>query len=1016
MLNGLKKWFNEILESSTKANLESYLTLDTADPHQSVFLSRDGSLATVVRVDGMRKMMGMEEMARITNASSDALHPFMLGPGHAIQVWFMRDPDISIHMLRNMVRPARETAAAIPLDLDDVFDERERILPQYLVHESFYIVLWTRTSIFSKQEMERLKIDMKTPSIWPRSIDTGDIFKAVNQLRVKHSSFVSTFIGEMGQAELRMTIMESHDAITAIRASIYPEMTICEWKPWIAGDGDGRSGDTAERMPPARMGTGKHVRGDVSHLLWPRLRDHIFPMGGEIVSPNVVKLGNMYMASVDVLIGPQAIQSFQKFLDSMLSAGEFPWRVSFLIEADGLGKMNIKSLLAALSSWTGGTNPLIRDSIKALQARKISGEAIVKIRTSFATWASTADTRLIEERAGKLVKMVETWGLQTATQNTGDPMDGVMSSALGLAVSSTAAVGAEPLHDVAGRLPWMRDASPFSEGSVLFRTFDRRAWPFQPGSTAHQDTFIDFLYAPPGKGKSVLLNTTTLAFCLNPKSTTGTGGAMLPRVAIIDIGTSSSGLISLLQEGLPEDQKHQALYYRLRMDKADSINPFDTQLGYRKPLPNEESFLVNFLSLLGTEPGKLTPPDGLNDLCRMVVSEVYDKYSDIGRTGSPKPYVKHQDDEVDNAILKYGIEVPDDASWWWVTDELFRKIPNAQRAKIASMAQRYAVPILEDLPSIAGSEKVRDIFGQTTIPGGEPLIKMFERSISSALRAYPILVEPTRLDFGDSRVISLDLNEAAPGAGSPGDNKQTAIVYMLARFILARDFYLYPADVNGAPELYKEYQHRRIQRIRETPKKLVFDEFHRTKAASSVRQQVIVDMREGRKHGVQIALASQMLDDFDKEMLDLGSGFWIMGCSNEQNKEETALKFGLGATARSALNVLNGPLPNGQGSPFLAVLNMRDGMHEHLLINTLGPVELWAFSTTPEDVELRRQLYELLGPREARKRLALKFPGGRAEKEIERRRKVMNQKGRMGMDAEKGIIAALAMEMAENPV
>ena len=38
--------------------------------------------------------------------------------------------------------------------------------------------------------------------------------------------------------------------------------------------------------------------------------------------------------------------------------------------------------------------------------------------------------------------------------------------------------------------------------------------------------------------------------------------------------------------------------------------------------------------------------------------------------------------------------------------------------------------------------------------------------------------------------------------------------------------------------------------------------------------------------------------------------------------------------------------PTDRGAPFLAVLYLKDGRHEHLLYNTLGPTEIWAFSTT----------------------------------------------------------------------
>lgn len=53
---------------------------------------------------------------------------------------------------------------------------------------------------------------------------------------------------------------------------------------------------------------------------------------------------------------------------------------------------------------------------------------------------------------------------------------------------------------------------------------------------------------------------------------------------------------------------------------------------------------------------------------------------------------------------------------------------------------------------------------------------------------------------------------------------------------------------------------------------------------------------------------------------------------------------------------------------------------------TLSPTELWAFSTTAEDVVIRNALYERFGPVEARRRLAARYPGGSAKPEVERRR------------------------------
>ena len=104
----------------------------------------------------------------------------------------------------------------------------------------------------------------------------------------------------------------------------------------------------------------------------------------------------------------------------------------------------------------------------------------------------------------------------------------------------------------------LRSASPWKEGSLLLRTQDGKLFPFAPNSS-EQAAWIDLGVAPMGGGKSVFLNALNFAFV------TQAGLSRLPWVSIIDVGPSSSGLITLLQENLPENKKHLAAYHRLRM-------------------------------------------------------------------------------------------------------------------------------------------------------------------------------------------------------------------------------------------------------------------------------------------------------------------------------------------------------------------------------------------------------------------------------------------------------------------
>jgi len=553
-------------------------------------------------------------------------------------------------------------------------------------------------------------------------------------------------------------------------------------------------------------------------------------------------------------------------------------------------------------------------------------------------------------------------------------------------------------------LPITRPASPWEHGALLFRSPDGKLWPFQPGSS-QQTTWIDLCYARPGSGKSVLSNALNLALCLQ-------GGLnRLPRIAIIDIGPSSSGLISLLKEALPRAKRHLVAYYRLRMTPEYSINPFDTQLGCRFPTALERTFLVNFLTLLATPLGAARPYDGVADLSGMVVDELYKNLAD---DGNPYTYTEGVEVMIDGILEEIGFVKDAKTTWWEVTDALFV----AGFDHEALLAQRYAMPLLADAASICRTPAIEDLYGKIVAPTGESLINAFGRMISAAVREYPILSRVTCFDIGDARVVSLDLDEVAKSGGDAAD-RQTAVMYMLARYVLARHYYLTKESISDIPEQYQSFHAQRIQDIREDPKRIVYDEFHRTSKSQAVRDQVLVDMREGRKWKVQIALLSQSVEDFDDVMIEFATAIYVMDAGPSQAVEKTVKIFGLSETAKTALRTrVHGPRQG--GATFLAQFATKRGINVQLLTLTLGPIELWAFSTTAEDASVRNELYRHLGPAEARRLLASLFPSGSVSKVLEDRLTSMREdEGLITEEKRSGIIDELVNEIlqaySENP-
>jgi intracellular multiplication protein IcmB len=959
-IDAVLAWFSTEL----KQTAESYCDLETAD-EVNTLVARDGSLISVIRVFGVTKLIGQDEFDAIHQGLTQSLQATLKRPGHLVQVHFSYDREAVKAEIEDILSPARATAKRLKLDLDDLFFERANYISKYCAHEELYFVLWTRPQSLNGEQLKRAykdRLNLIRENKIPPFHNGQNLIAAIPDLRESHASFVRSLVTDLNALNVYCALLEVHEAVYAMRSAADPDFTTTDWRPVLPGD----KIPVHESRPSA---------GEMSGLMYPPLSRQIFPRDAIVMDLRTIRVGDRIMTPIFIDLFPQELKTFIALFSRTIPT-RVPWRMSFLIESGGLGTLKFKSMMAAILSFTSAQNGLLHDATKMLQNIETNtDDAIVKLQVSLATWAPEGNIRLLRTRTAELAKAVEGWGSCEVSEVSGDVFAGIASSLLGFSANSDATPSIAPLSDVVYMLPFTRPASAWEHGAMLLRTPDGKPWPYQPGSV-QQTTWIDLMYARPGSGKSVLSNAINLALCLS-------GGIMrLPRIAIIDIGPSSSGLISLLKEALPTEQRHYVAYHRLRMTPDYAINPFDTQLGCRFPSPQERSFLVNFVTLLATPLGSERPYDGVSDMAGLIVDEMYKYLADEGKA---HPYTEGIEHQVDDILGEIGFVFDDKTTWWEITDALFLAGFHYQ----ALLAQRYAMPLLADAAAICRTQVIEDLYGQVRAPTGEPLIQAFGRMISSAVREYPILSNITKFDIGDARIVSLDLDEVAKSGGDAAE-RQTAVMYMIARYVLARHYYLTEDVLVDIPETYREYHRTRISEIREDAKRIVYDEFHRTSKARAVRDQVILDMREGRKWNVQIALISQSLDDFDAVMVEFGTSIFIMDAGPEQAIKRSTEIFGLSETARIALKTrVHGPREG--GATFLAQFSTKNGMNTQLLTNTLGPIELWAFSTTAEDARLRNKLYLKLGPKEGRRVLANLFPSGSIKKLVEQRLAVLKE-------------------------
>jgi len=120
--------------------VESFIRLETSDDAMT-FAAEDGSLVTLIRVDGARQIIGDAEYRKILSDSVVKFGTRFDRPGHALQIYFARNPERIGEEIRMLLRPNQMAARNIGLEIDDIFEERARHLSHYLAWEEIYFVL-----------------------------------------------------------------------------------------------------------------------------------------------------------------------------------------------------------------------------------------------------------------------------------------------------------------------------------------------------------------------------------------------------------------------------------------------------------------------------------------------------------------------------------------------------------------------------------------------------------------------------------------------------------------------------------------------------------------------------------------------------------------------------------------------------------------------------------------------------------------------------------------------------------
>lgn len=978
-----------LIGSALKLNVEDYCDLETTDGPYSLVTNK-GALVSVIKYEGTRTIVSGADLVEHVERVSSTMETFFLERGHHIQVVFKRDisPTSDLHKVADI---QHESIKNTRLDMGFLIDEAVNIYANSVCEESCYFVLTTEPMRMDPSEIDQDRKkrmeDLRGFDV-PSMRDAQNLLLAGSALRSQHETYVDQFLQVITNLAFsaQANLMNVSDALNAIKRSVTPNSTPVSWEPEIPLLGS--------RL--AMRWKGASPETDLSSVVYRSLPDQIMThsiVSGEKRSASYpvgsVVTDDIIYTPLMIDIPPSTSVTFQQLFDAMNSAvtldenGEakvIPYVLSYNITGDGMAGTAFRTTLASVLTWASSTNANLNAAAKALREYEKEGGTIVKLQMGLMTWANNTEDGLavVINRRQKLSRIVQAWGSARVMEQAGDPLLSWRSNIPGLSIKHHAPSCPSRIFDAFYLLPWTRQASPFDSGTVFHRTIDGKLICLEKFS-AKQTTWITIYCGKPGSGKSVAMNNDIIEACMMP------GLKRLPIISIIDVGVSSRGPIDLIRDHLPDNEKHLAVYARMKNYSSFAINPLECSVGFCEPSAQELSQMVSFITSLVTPVESLgDPEEGITNYVDQVIRVAFQSIKHNTTKGNPRLYEVGNNVELDALINKYSLLNKDDVAlgkkpcYYEIRDrahhfgDMYEGVERIELYRARDLAHRYAMPTLSDLTSAANNENVRAAYDSSRTKRGEEFNKYFTRNINEAIQMYEVFSTHTRFDLSYARVVSIDLQDVI---GTSGNAKQSSLFFQIARIYSKKKVAFSVEDLPLIPEEYRPYYKRLIEELAEDRKIIAMDELHNAAKDKTLFDELERDGREARKWGTEICLASQMLDDFGK-LTNLATRFVIADSGTSETRQLLREKLSLKPAEERALKDYVGLGPG--GLTYLARFVCKTATYTCLLTLTIGPQRLWALTTDADDRLMRETMYQVCNQNRplALKLLAKEYPGG----------------------------------------
>jgi intracellular multiplication protein IcmB len=976
-----------------KVNPREMIDLVTTDD-DSTFVTKDGALVTIVQLRGTTaKLFDPELLAVIEEISGVIGQDLIKGGNHGLAVSFEFDPDEAYAYAKKTLNGSLHTAKRLGMGnlMSMIIDEKASKMADYCHVENTYLALSTYPTALHKDDMkQQVRERAEAMQSWPDTAEAllGDL--AFPALRTRHQTMVSSFMSRMEALDtldsvgLLMKVLSVKDYLKdAKRLTDFGASP--NWEPRTMADAL-----TRIRVPssPKEMKANKF-----DYVMPPTFGQQLFGSTVETIGLKYAVMGNRLYYSCAVTEGPRDPETFDRMIHQAADL-KLPFRITMSMKGDGIGVNALDNGLASLFPWMSSANSQRKDAVKNLQRyEKEANGVIPAMYITACTWAPAHpryskkngveyDLKEINERATKLNRVIQSWGGMQTRDTFNAPIEGSLSTQAGLFDHPLGCVMAPTMPDAIGMTPIFRPTTSWTErdGNVMMRTQDGKFLHYQQTSK-RQNAWVTLLVGPMGYAKSTTINTLNFYYLLTPSTE-----SEIPYLRCMDIGPSSRSIVDAVKQSVSVERQNVARYIRLENSSEYQLNPNDTAFGLETPLPNHKDFLVNLVSTLcyGMS-GDATIKNQLPGLVSTIVDKTFAAYASKENGGDrPRQYYPNANALVDQKIHEHGIQIDDLTSWHELRDALF----DAGEVRAALICHRKAMPILSDMIAIASLDEIRKEYPDEH--NGTLLLDMFARSIREAVSMFPILQGETKFELGESRVISLDLEDLVPKTNSDQALWQASIAFFIGYNLLTSDFFFHRSYLKYVPKRYSRYHTRRVQHLETSRKRFSMDERQRFSKVPAAQSQVDSLILEGRKNLVDIMVASQMFDHHTEDSIDLATSTIILGTGNMTPENEKKVKTRFSLTDSQMKKIRSIRKPTKRGAEVFAIFKTDDGTQAHYGFLTDGPIYLWLIATEAVDRSIRMKMYERFNETEALKRLAKRFPGGSIKSEVDARLAELN--------------------------